>query len=226
MNLKSLSTKSQHIEEEFTDHVLFDKNRLSVRMNSYLVVMMSFGALFPPLALIICMTIFTVTIYEEIVIGRLLYESERLGYVWYRKQLERDCYGVSDSLKYTLWSLVPVSSIFFAYIIFDTWGDEAGWRVAIVPALLMAIVPTTLLVLLKYYPILLVSLKKNGNRFPFAFFTGENHKSQVSEPELISKNSASRPSEIEVPQILAKNETSEVVNPIQNSGTILSNEEV
>jgi Leucine-rich repeat (LRR) protein len=129
--------------------ILFDKNRLAVKINSSLVVMVSFGALFPPLAVIICVTIITITIYEEIVIGRLLYESERLGYGWYKKQLERDCYGMSESLKYTLWSLIPVSSFLFAYIIFDTWGDELGWKSALPSTLVMGFVPIMVLFLLK-----------------------------------------------------------------------------
>jgi hypothetical protein len=132
-------------------YVIFNKNRLSVRINSYLIVMMSFGALFPPLALIICVSIIIVTIYEEIVIGRLLMESERLGFSWYRKQLEKDCYGMGDTLKYTLWSLVPVSSLVYAHIIFDTWGDETGWKRAVLPAALVCVVPILLLVKMANY---------------------------------------------------------------------------
>jgi Leucine-rich repeat (LRR) protein len=130
---------------------LFDKNRLAVKLNSALVIMMSFGTLFPPLALMICTTIITVTYYEETVLGRLLYESEKLGYTWYKKQLEKDCYGIADSLKYTLWSLVPVSSILYAYIIFDTWGDQTGWKSALAPTILMAVIPIIVLIIVKKY---------------------------------------------------------------------------
>jgi Leucine-rich repeat (LRR) protein len=130
---------------------LFDKNRLAVKLNSALVIMMSFGTLFPPLALMICTTIITVTYYEETVLGRLLYESEKLGYTWYKKQLEKDCYGIADSLKYTLWSLVPVSSVLYAYIIFDTWGDQTGWKSALVPTILMAVIPIVVLIIVKKY---------------------------------------------------------------------------
>jgi Leucine-rich repeat (LRR) protein len=129
----------------------FDKNRTSVRVSAYLVVMMSFGALFPPLALIIGVTIFTVTGFEEIVIGRLLYESERLGFDWYQKQLEKDCYGIADSLKYTLWSLVPVSSILYAYVIFDTWGDREGWQAALAPSLIVCLFPIACVIFSSVY---------------------------------------------------------------------------
>jgi hypothetical protein len=146
-SLKDLTPFSPIKDSSTQKHyVIFNKNRLSVRINSYLIVMMSFGVLFPPLALIICVSINIVTIYEEIVIGRLLMESERLGFSWYRKQLEKDCYGMGDTLKYTLWSLVPVSSLVYAHIIFDTWGDETGWKRAVLPAVLVCVVPILLLV--------------------------------------------------------------------------------
>jgi hypothetical protein len=138
---KELSPHSPvaHLPNQY--FVLFNKDKLAVRLNAYFVVMMSFGALFPPLALIICVTVVTVTVYEEAYIGRLLFESEKLGYHWYRKQLEKDCHGITGSSKYTLWSLIPVASLTYAYIIFDTWGDDKGWKSALSPSILMTFLP-------------------------------------------------------------------------------------
>jgi hypothetical protein len=149
--LKNLTPSSPMKDDSRRCCIIFNKNRLTVRLNAYLVIMMTFGALFPPLAVIICVTIITITIYEEIVIGRLLYESERLGYGWYKKQLERDCYGMSESLKYTLWSLIPVSSFLYAYIIFDTWGDELGWKSALPSTFCMAFLPVLVAVILSTF---------------------------------------------------------------------------
>jgi Leucine-rich repeat (LRR) protein len=230
-NLKSLASNSP---KTLTDHVLFDKNRLAVRINSYLVVMMSFGVLFPPLALIVVVTIINVTIYEEIVIGRLLYESEKLGFTWYKKQLEKDCAGISDSLKYTLWSLVPVSSILYAYIIFDTWGDTEGWQSALTPTLIMLLVPITVLVFLnKTVQSLILHLirrftfcNRNGNS---AAARTNNEVSEGKEAERLSSSQAhdirpssqfGRSSEIEIsnfPQIsqIINNRSTDVMNPIR-----------
>ncbi len=131
--------------------ILFDKNRLAVKINSALVVLIAFGAPFPPLAIIICVSLITLTLFEEIVIGRLLFESQKLGYLWYKKQIERDCYGIAHTLKYTLWSLVPVSSLLFAYIIFDTWGDQEGWASALPATIITGILPIIYLIFVKYY---------------------------------------------------------------------------
>jgi Leucine-rich repeat (LRR) protein len=121
--------------------ILFQKSRLAVRISSYLAVFMTFGVLFPPLAFVTAFTLYSVTFYEEIIIGRILTEAERTENHWYRKQIDRNCSGISNSLKYSLWTLIPVSCLLYSYIIFDTWGDEKGWRSALVPAVIMFIFP-------------------------------------------------------------------------------------
>jgi hypothetical protein len=46
----------------------------------------------------------------------------------------------------TLPPILFVSCLLFAYIIFDTWGDELGWRSAILPTVLMAVIPFIMLI--------------------------------------------------------------------------------
>jgi Leucine-rich repeat (LRR) protein len=127
--------------------ILFDKNRIIVRLTAYLVVFMSFGVLFPPLAFITCLTAFSLTLYEEMVIGRILYESEKFNFPWYKKQIDRNCSGISNSLKYSLWTLVPVSCFLYAYIIFDTFGNDIAWSGALLPTLVMILLPVLFLFL-------------------------------------------------------------------------------
>lgn len=129
----------------------FDKNRMSVRLSAHIVVLLSLGVLFPPLALIVFMTICSITMFEELIIGRLLSESKRLGYTWYRRQLERDCHGIGAVLKHTLWTIVPISSLLFAYVVFDTWGDKKGASSALLPTLLLTICPISAFICLQIF---------------------------------------------------------------------------
>jgi hypothetical protein len=46
-----------------------------------------------------------------------------------------------------LWSAVPIASLAFAFILFDTWGDSEGWRAAIPLTMMMLVIPTVLLLL-------------------------------------------------------------------------------
>jgi Leucine-rich repeat (LRR) protein len=94
--------------------LLFDKNRIIVRITAYLMVIMTFGVLFPPLAFILCFTVISLTLYEEMVIGRILYESEKLNYSWYKKQIDRNCSGISNGLEYSLWAMYRFRVCFWA----------------------------------------------------------------------------------------------------------------
>jgi hypothetical protein len=52
--------------------MLFDKNRYVIRMNSYLLILVAYGAVFPPLAIIVTVAIYLRTGYEEVLIGGFL----------------------------------------------------------------------------------------------------------------------------------------------------------
>ncbi len=122
---------------------LFSKLTMTVQVNSYLTILMCFGALFPPLALIAALSIFSITYFEELWIGWVLTHTRELGlgFGWYEEQIERECEGVEESSNLTIWSTLFVSCGLYAYMIFDTMGDTAGWRGALPMTLLMAFLP-------------------------------------------------------------------------------------
>jgi hypothetical protein len=41
-------------------------------------------SLFTPVIVIGCITVISITYYEEVIIGRLLYQSKEQGFLWYR----------------------------------------------------------------------------------------------------------------------------------------------
>eukprot|EP01040_Poterioochromonas_malhamensis_P027180 gene27180-biopygen3405 len=73
---------------------------MKLNINSYLTILMCFGALFPPLALIAAMSIYSITYFEELWIGWVLTETRGLGlgYGWYEEQIERECH-MPDSME-------------------------------------------------------------------------------------------------------------------------------
>ncbi len=123
--------------------LLFSKLTMTIHINSYLTILMCFGALFPPLALIAVLTIFSITYFEELWIGWLLTETRNLGlgYMWYEEQIERECEGIEESSNLTIWSTLIVSCGLYGYIIFDTMGDTSGWEEALPMSLLMMLFP-------------------------------------------------------------------------------------
>jgi Leucine-rich repeat (LRR) protein len=139
--------------------ILFNKIKLNVQINSYLAILVSFGALFPPLAVIACFSICSFTYFEELCVGRLLYESRRRQYFWYEEQIEREAENVEKSTNLTLWSTLWVSCCLFAYIIFDTMGDAQGSGAALPLALILVLLPIVLLVLYRYGQWILENLR-------------------------------------------------------------------
>eukprot|EP01040_Poterioochromonas_malhamensis_P020802 gene20802-24930_t len=109
-----------HIPIQFK---LFSKLKLTVNMNSYLAIILSFGTLFPPLAFIGYIAICIISVYEESNIARVLIESIRCGNDSYVEMIGKEFYYIEESINLTLWSTLFVCCGLYAYIIFDTTGD-------------------------------------------------------------------------------------------------------
>jgi hypothetical protein len=106
--------------------ILFNKTRYVVKMNAYLTILITYGSVYPPLAFIICCSIYLISWKEEIIVGRLLFESDRLKYAWYEKQLFLDCMGIMNPTRYTLALVIPVASALFACLIFDVLEPDSN----------------------------------------------------------------------------------------------------
>jgi Leucine-rich repeat (LRR) protein/uncharacterized membrane protein len=106
--------------------ILFNKTRYVVKMNAYLAILITYGSVYPPLAFIICCSIYLISWKEEIIVGRLLFEADRLKYVWYEKQLFLDCMGIMNPTRYTLALVIPVASALFACLIFDVLEPDSN----------------------------------------------------------------------------------------------------
>jgi Leucine-rich repeat (LRR) protein/Na+-transporting methylmalonyl-CoA/oxaloacetate decarboxylase gamma subunit len=155
--------------------IFFNKLSFNIQLNSFLAILLSFGALFPPLAVVVCVSIIVVTYFEEMLLGRLLLESRELGYEWYTEQIEKECRGVEKSLHLTLWSTLIVSCCLYSYIIFDTMGDTEGWQAALPMAMIMFTLP-----------FVLFFLRKLMKQFSKSEGSSSSHKESVSSNENIT----------------------------------------
>jgi Leucine-rich repeat (LRR) protein len=131
--------------------VFFNKLHFSIQFHSYFAVLITFGALFPPLAVIACFSIFSFSLFEEIMIGRLLLETKKKGpqYEWYEKQINKECRDIERSNNETLWSILFVSSCLYGYILFDIVGDSEGWESALPFTLVMIVFPVFIFLMSK-----------------------------------------------------------------------------
>jgi Leucine-rich repeat (LRR) protein/uncharacterized membrane protein len=127
---------------------LFSKIQFTVQINSYLAILVTFGALFPLLAVTACLAIYCVTFYEELSLGRLITQARGLSASdQYEKQISEECSSVDESLYFTLWSTLAVACGLYSYILFDTMGDKYGWEQALPMTLIMIFFPLILFII-------------------------------------------------------------------------------
>jgi hypothetical protein len=136
--------------------VLFDKDHYVVRFNFYLLILIAYGTVFPPLALIVSVGIILRTFYEEIVIGKLLYKARNGGdgsnedYSWIKTKLNENCKDMISPMKYSLIMTIPISVIMYSFLIFDTFGEGTPITLALTPAFLFFALSVGLIAYLNY----------------------------------------------------------------------------
>jgi Leucine-rich repeat (LRR) protein len=133
---------------------LYSRLSLTTHFSSYFIIVIVFGGLFPPLAIIGCISVILAIYLDQLLLGRLFYKSSQKGSPYdkfYREKLEEDCDGCHETATISLKSTLFVGSCYFAYFLFDTWGDEYGWKSALPITLAMLVFPFLVLPIYQLY---------------------------------------------------------------------------
>jgi Leucine-rich repeat (LRR) protein len=111
----------------------FDANLLIVTLVTYLGIMLTFGAVFPPLAAALAVTLFVVSYFGKLKVGRLICAALESNQPAYLAIIEAECYdaGTVVKLQQALRMVVSVCCIFYALFLFDTLGNAAGFAGAV-----------------------------------------------------------------------------------------------
>ncbi len=131
--------------------LLFEKDKFVRQIVSSLAVLTTFGAVFPPLTVIILIAVFIRTYHLQWCVGDILLRAEERGYNVYKDNLNLETHGLAQSLVHSMWLLVPLSCLFYALFVFDTYADQAGWRASLWAVCLMAGMPLLLWGYVKAY---------------------------------------------------------------------------
>jgi hypothetical protein len=156
-SLPSLSSSTSNFSRFFSlENSSFHRNidvlrirRLFLRLFSYLGILLSFGTLFPPLAVIICLSIHIIIKLEETMIGRMIHEVNKeqssLGsggvFQWYHQQIQFECQSFQALSFHLTFIFLFLVGLIFSYILFDTVGNESGWESGIYPAIVLVTLP-------------------------------------------------------------------------------------
>ena len=132
-------------------------NQVLVTSVTYLGLILTYGAAFPPLALALAVTLVIVACYDKLVLGRFLNIAIAQQQPQYREIIELECKGVGSGavLQNFVWMLVTASFWFYTLFLFDTLGGAVGFKrsywVLIVVPLLPACIYVTFATAARYH---------------------------------------------------------------------------
>jgi len=114
--------------------LLFPFDEFIVQMVSSFTLLVTFGAVFPPLAVVICVALLSQTYYAQILVGQLAAAARTSGLPAYILVLDRELDGASRAFYSTIWLVIPMAAVIFSFYIFDTVGDAVDWTTAVLSA--------------------------------------------------------------------------------------------
>jgi hypothetical protein len=119
---------------------MFVKDKFVMQLVGKIALLLTFGTVFPPLAVVICFGIFRDIYFSQLLMGRLALRLRTENIPWI-KALDNECKGVSDSLYSSIHLLTVFVVFFYAFFIFDIYGDETGFKRAIWAPIIMIALP-------------------------------------------------------------------------------------
>ena len=145
-----------------------DNNTIYLRANQMLVIhiyylgmLLTFGAMFPPLAVTLALTIVVSGYVSKVKAGRFLLLAAERNLPQYADILDAECQGVGsvDVLERAKWMLITVSYWFYTLFLFDTLGDAMGFKQAYWLLIFMPVVPLAIFIV---YHVMCHFFVKNG----------------------------------------------------------------
>lgn len=117
------------------------KQLLVIRISYTLSVLIVFGSVFPILGLFAVVSLINMTFLEERVTRKMIEQAENekasstsgsANPSWYAKYISSECQHLDYSFPTIGRMIIVLASLMFGAILFDTSGDEYGWRIGLV----------------------------------------------------------------------------------------------
>jgi hypothetical protein len=118
-----------------------------ISLCNYLGLLLTFGIVFPPLAITFAATIIATTVHSRLKVGRFLSLAQDAGRSDCVAQISTECCGVGDVrvLRRAALMILQVSCLFYALFLFDTLGDVHGYAGAYWVLIVVPLLPVCLL---------------------------------------------------------------------------------
>jgi prepilin signal peptidase PulO-like enzyme (type II secretory pathway) len=124
----------------------FDANQLLITVIAYLGVLLTFGLVFPPIAVAMLVSIYAAVYTGKLEVGRFLTNAIDQNLLKYLDVMESECLGVGTvvKLRQAALMLITFTCVFFTPFIFDTLGDKLGVAKAAWVLVVLPLVPAAL----------------------------------------------------------------------------------
>jgi hypothetical protein len=116
-------------------------------------MILTFGAVFPPLAVSLAVTIMSLTYFTKLNWGRFIYNALEAKQQHYVDAVEVECSKVNtvSLLQSAKWMLITLSCWFYTLFLFDTLGDAVGFAGAYWVLIVVPLMPLCIYALLNFY---------------------------------------------------------------------------
>jgi hypothetical protein len=140
-----LRTKDQGGTYDRTRPV-YNAKRVLIALIMFTGLLLTFGAMFPPLGVAITVTLATLAVLSRLQLGRFLSAAVDARMPEIVQLVERECVDldVSAVISRSRWMLVTVSCWFYTLFLFDTLGDAVGFDGAYWVLIVMPLAPLVL----------------------------------------------------------------------------------
>jgi Leucine-rich repeat (LRR) protein len=122
----------------------FDASQHVITLLTYLALLLTFGAVFPPLAVCFAVTMLCMAVFTRLKVGRFLFNAQAQGLAGCVAAVEQECSGVGGTalLRRSVGMVVSFGCLFYTLFLFDTLGDAQGlarafWVVIVVPLIVV-----------------------------------------------------------------------------------------
>jgi hypothetical protein len=109
-------------------HPLFDANKFLTALITYLGILLTFGVVFPPLAVAMLVTMLSVAWQGRLEVGRFLCMANEIDATMFAEVIEQECKGAVTTLqlRQSIFFVICFACCFYALFLFDTLGDAVS----------------------------------------------------------------------------------------------------
>lgn len=118
--------------KNFDSFILFNREKFIVKITNYLGILITFGVIFPLLAILLFISLWVYTFYEQIILTNFILNLKVFFHIQYSNAFRLRVKYIKHSFRRSLWILVGFATLIYAFIIFDTVGDQYGLNAAVI----------------------------------------------------------------------------------------------